>query len=80
MKSKFMVGQKVKVMEKIAHKGGSPSFVEGMEKYRGKVVTIKASFYFKGGPRYYLKEVGYSWHEDWLESLKKWDNTRKLIL
>ena len=50
--------------------GSTTHFIEGMEKYCGKVCTIKESFKQDKGIYYYLEEIGYVW-QSWMFSLAK---------
>ena len=50
--------------------GSTAPFIEGMEKYCGKVCTIKESFKRDKGIYYYLEGIGYVW-QSWMFSSAK---------
>ena len=87
---KFKKGDKVRVREGVSsktHNGVGPSFVDEMDKFIGKELTVK-EYSSSGWVRFY--ECDYQFHEDWLEpytdELKKgdlaifWDNEKEIAI
>lgn len=75
---KFKAGDKVRIKDGISsktHKGVGPSFMDTMDKFIGKELTVKE--YNKKGWVISYDSHGYCFHEDWLEpwseELKKGD-------
>lgn len=69
---KYKVGQKVKVKEDIevcSRSSHDIFFTYGMEKYKGKIVTIKETTLFKDEFQYYIAEDSkeWLWDEEWFE-------------
>lgn len=78
---RFKVGDKVRVREDLViHKAyGSAIFVDCMDEFKGKIVTIDESFSSKNGDRYRIKETGYNWSEEMLEPYFKTNNKVKIL-
>lgn len=77
----FKVGDKVKVREDLIEGKtyGSDMFVDTMNKFKGRVVTIKEVTATCYGNKYRIKEGGYSWSELMLRPYIETDNKVEIL-